>query len=475
MKLYRESNFNRIIVITIITLVCSTSCKKFVEVGPPVTQLVTTSVFNNNSTANAAQTAIYSQMEGKESLPYLMALYTGLSSDELKNYSTSSDLGQFYSNSLISTNSELVNLWSPIYNYIYQANAIIEGLSKSTGVSPQVKQQLIGESKFIRAFWHFYLVNLFGDVPLVTSTNYKINSLATRSPKELVYAQIIADLIDAQKLLNTNYVGADGITTTDEKVRPNRWVATALLARVYLFTHDYANAEIQATSLINNLDFSLNTDLNDVFLANSTEAIWQLMIPLPNNTLNTVEGRDFILNSIPQDNIYNCTTISDQLINSFEPGDSRFANWISAFPSGSTLYYFPYKYKVYSSSTVTEYSMVFRLAEQFLIRAEARVNLEENNAVNDLNVIRNRSGLSNYSGSLDRASLLAAIYHEREVEFFTEWGHRWIDLKRSGGIDAVMITAASLKGGHWNSSSQLYPLPQAEITKDPNLKQNQGY
>ncbi len=62
---------------------------------------------------------------------------------------------------------------------------------------------------------------------------------------------------------------------------------------------------------------------------------------------------------------------------------------------------------------------------------------------------------------------LTALYHERQVELFTEWGHRWLDLKRTKRIDAVMAPVTQQKGGAWNSNWQWYPLPQSEIQTDP--------
>jgi hypothetical protein len=123
--------------------------------------------------------------------------------------------------------------------------------------------------------------------------------------------------------------------------------------------------------------------------------------------------------------------------------------------------------------------MVLRLAEQYLIRSEARAEQQNltgpNGAIADLNTIRARAGLTSYSGGSDQASVLAAILHERQVEFFTEWGHRWLDLGRTGNLNAVMDSVELAKGGSWNPDKELYPIPATELTLNPNLKQNIGY
>ena len=125
----------------------------------------------------------------------------------------------------------------------------------------------------------------------------------------------------------------------------------------------------------------------------------------------------------------------------------------------------------------SEILMVLRLAEQFLIRGEARAR--QNNisgAQNDLNAIRTRAVLKSTTAN-DMPSLLAAIQHERQVELFTEWGHRWLDLKRVGAIDAVMngVTPLKANGVAWQPFQQLYPLLTNDLIKDANLVQNSGY
>ena len=466
---------NRILLISASLLLVLVSCKKFVEVAPPITQLVTTDVFNNSSSATSAQIVIYSKM-ANNSESYLMAQYTGLMDDELANHSNNQFFKLAYINALSSTSTP--GPWTRAYNYIFQANAVISGLENNKTINNSIRQQLIGEAKFVRAFWHFYLTNLYGDIPLVTSIDYTINSIANRTPKSKVYQQIINDLKDSESLLNSNFVDASDTSITVERVRPTKWAAAALLSRVYLYTGDYTNAEAKSTEVINKTDlFSLCPDLNNVFLANSTEAIWQLATPLP-TSYNTADGNSFILRSAPSTNTNNSSTISPQLLASFEQGDKRKTNWIGTFtPDSINFYYFPYKYKVYQSSTVTEYVMVLRLAEQYLIRAESRANLNNlSAAASDLNIIRSRAGLAG-SSAVTQTDLLAAIFHERQNEFFTEWGHRWLDLIRTGNANAVMSLVTPQKGGVWSSDNHqlLFPIPQSEINLDHNLTQNPGY
>ena len=302
------------------------SCKKFVEIDPPRTQLVSSSVFASDATANATISGIYSSMMSSNGYAggdlFSITFLSWLSADEYINYY--GETRQYYTNTIASTDQTLLSSWSEPYQYIFGANAIIEGLLQSTGVSAKVKTQLEGEAKFIRAFCYFYLVNEFGEVPLHTATDYKVNNTTAKATVTEIYAQIIKDLKEAQHLLSADYSFSNG-----ERVRPNSWAATALLARSYLFIRDWANAEIQSSAIINASLFSLEPDLNRVFLKNSSEAIWQLLPVL--DGYNTNEGKNFIISGSPS----TAPTLSNFQMQAFETGDARKANWIGIFNDGT--------------------------------------------------------------------------------------------------------------------------------------------
>jgi hypothetical protein len=240
---------------------------------------------------------------------------------------------------------------------------------------------------------------------------------------------------------------------------------------------NYVNAEVQATLVINNNTLFLLNTLDQAFSVYNSEAIWQ--IQYVNSSYNT-EGYHFILTEEPS---YDRPTyISDFLLNSFEPSDKRKTEWINNYNDGTTTYYYPFKYRQQTDPNNSEYLMVLRLAEQYLIRAEARTKQNKiSNAITDLDKIRARAELPLLAitdPGIAQSALLDTIFHERQVELFTEWGHRWFDLKRSGKIDAVMTNVLAVKrlGFTWNSNWQLYPLEQGEINLNPNLAPNNpGY
>jgi hypothetical protein len=242
----------------------------------------------------------------------------------------------------------------------------------------------------------------------------------------------------------------------------------ALLARADLYAGNWADAQTMADSVIaNGTEYALSTDLNQVFLLNSSEAIWQ--IPPVMEDVNTFAGTIFLLTGPPD---FQQTVAMDSfLVAAFEPGDLRRSSWV-----GQTLtYYYPDKYKVSYAASVTEYLMVMRLAEQYLIRAEARTRQDDlAGAAADLNQLRSRAGLLP-TNATTQPQLLAAIIHERQVELFTEFGDRWIDLKRTKTLDSVMRVVTPFKGGVWNSYDSLLPIPASELQINPKLTQNPGY
>ncbi len=439
------------------------SCKKFIEVDAPNDQLNSDMVFSDSSTAVSAITGIYSEMLTSRNLfsNSSVTLYAGMSADELYCYTPGLN-EEFTKNQITQVNHVNIDnsFWKPAFKYIYAANLAIEKLSGSQGLSGSLKNQLTGEAKFIRAFCFFHLINLFGDVPLILSSKYQENALTPRSSTVSIYTQVINDLIDARNLLPADYV-------TAERVRPNKWTAAALLSRCFLYTNQWQNAASEANAIIISGVYSLETDLNNVFLNGSAEAIWQLKPVRPG--FNTYEGLEILPASFFSNPTFLVTT---NLRTSFESGDNRKNAWINSRVYNNDTLYFPYKYKVPNGIILKEYYMVFRLAEQYLIRAEAALNLNNiSDARASINSLRVRAGLGNTLAN-DIPSLKLAIEQERRSELFCEWGHRWYDLKRTGRTNDIL---APIKGTTWQSTDVLWPVPQQEINLNPSLIQNPGY
>jgi len=439
------------------------SCEGFTDVDLPQTQLTQPSVFNDPSTAEAALASAYASLRENGvaagntfSAPSLLANY----SDDLDYYGSDIELEQFNRHNVIASNSLLYSLWNTSYNTLYQVNAIIEGMEASTSMSGERRDGILGEAYFLRAFVHSYLTGIFGDIPYVSGTDYRANSTITRTLQTQVWDNIKADLTRAEALLPAGYA-------SQERVRVNKAAARALMARTCLYTGAYQLAEQYATLVLEDAQYALVGDLDSVFLKDSPGIIWALHPGLTG--LNTQDAATYIITETPPLR----PALSQGLYNSFESGDQRREHWTKSITDGSQAWHYAFKYKVpYYSDSSQEYTVVLRIEEQYLIRAEAR--LAQSNlggAKEDLNTIRHRAGLADTPAGTT-SGLLEAILAERRHEFFTEQGHRWLDLKRTGTASEIL---APIKPG-WQPTDILFPIPEKEMLLNPNLlPQNPGY
>ena len=396
----------RLVFPIVLVILGITSCDSFVEVELPKSQLTTVTVFNEYATAEAALTDIYSKIRDQglltgtsAGLSYQLSNYT----DELTCYSAPGGPAlPFYFNTLLPANTSITSYWNSSYNQIFATNAVMEGVQQSAKLSAKQKEQLTGEALLIRALIHFYLTNLYGEIPYIQTTDYQSNNVVKKNTVNEVYAQVISDLDTAINLLSPLYDGPD-------RIRPNQFVAKALLARVYLYQGAWAEAANASSAVLNATNlYSLENSIGSVFLKNSKEAIWQLQPAIAGK--NTDEGASFIFLSGPPTMV----SLSNNLINSFTPSDLRRTNWIKAVAKGSDIWHHSFKYKAFNATTTSvEYSIVFRLAEQYLIRAEARAQQGDLiGAKEDLNKIRKRAGLNETTAST-QLEILNAILQER--------------------------------------------------------------
>jgi len=447
------------------------SCEDFLDIEAPKHKIVSENVFNDDETAISTMTGIYNELfrsafsGGWENS---VTILSGLSSDNLKPIRANDlSLQEFSEYNIQPNNDRNLSLWSSAYNILYMTNSLLEGVNASENLTEDVRNTLIGEAKVVRAFTNFYLVNLYGNVPLILSTDYRENSLAVRSDSNEIYEQIIVDLTEAEQLLKETY-------RDNDRTRVNRYTALALLARVHLYQENWEQAEqFSAEVIAQSGTYEIMEDPNQVFLANSQEAIWQISpIGRGGPLAFTNEGSVFLFLSFAPS--LTKVSLSENLVESFEVEDLRLLNWIGL--NQNTGNYYPYKYKDRSSvGEISEYSMVLRLAEQYLIRAEARAKQENlSDAIADIDVIRKRAGLpliSENNAEVNKEELLLIIMDERRKELFTEWGHRWLDLKRTNRAADFLNPLSD----DWENTDVVYPIPAQERMKNPNLNQNPGY
>lgn len=377
-------------------------------------------------------------------------IFSDLAADNLEHSvdGTAQNYAQVDNNAVLPENDAVSAIWDSGYEGINIANNVIAKVPDMMDMTEAEKNAALGELYFIRAFNHFGLMNWFGAIPIKTAPTIGATNLdAPRDPIAKVYDQIIVDLTFAEQ-----HLGAGAV-----KSRASKFAATALLARVYLYKGDWANAKAKATSVIQDGGYDL-PDYGDVFVDESAESIFEIDFTELNrnriaeyNFPKTLNGRREV-----------APTAS--ILAAYETGDERYAASI-AF-SGVLAY--PIKYD--DLSLGADNVIILRLAEMYLIRAEAEVKLQGSVTAiqDDLNVVRSRAKLPDTSANtLDE--LTRAIERERRVEFAFE-GHRWFDLVRTGRAVDVLLTVNNANQTRW-------PIPLSEIVtnKSSGMEQNPGY
>lgn len=440
-------------------------CERFVEIPLPNDQLTKSIVFQDDKLAKAAMAGVYRSLFATGYLSGSSqgaGMYLGCYTDELICYQPqSSGISQFYQLGITPQSTIIRNLWEVTFNQIYMVNSVLEGLSISNGVSEPVKRQLQGEALLIRGLLHSYLTGTFGDIPYVTSIDYKVNQKIPKITSSEVLVFAIQDLKRSLDLLpNTAPKG--------QRIRPTKIAANVILARWYVYQKNWPLANEYASKVILETAYAPESDLQKVFLKEGSSAIWQLQPDTAQS--NTSEGMNYILTTAPP----TLVSLTPELVNSFENADLRKTYWIGEIKDNQQRsYYFPYKYRQRSTTTATmEYSIILRTEEALLIRAEALSQMQmQTEALKDLNKLRSRAGLQSLQTN-NQQVVLEAIMQERRHELFTEFGHRFFDLKNTQNLDATM----SAYKPQWKGNYRIFPLPESELLLNPALNpQNDGY
>ncbi|SEL89098.1 RagB/SusD family nutrient uptake outer membrane protein [Parapedobacter koreensis] len=437
------------------TLLAPTACD-FLDIPLPKDQLVQDNVYTTDQSAIAAVAGVYEGMINASGQLGNLNIALELCADNLAFSGNDNGYVQFFEGNVQENNSYVQNLWTAFYRNIYRCNAVLEGLPAATNVSPELRDQLRGELLALRAFCYFYLINLWEDVPLITGTDYRVNQGLGRTPTTDIQEVMLRDLEEAKGLLTSDYPSSD-------RGRINLRAVQALLARIYASLENWQEAASLAGDIMSDATYELEGS-EDVYKVGSRETIWQL-IPynFPAQAPTHIPGNPGIVPTY---------YLTPDLIDTFMPDDKRLQAWTGMNTVGEASYYYSRKYRVTTGNNpVTEALVVFRLAELYLIRAEANAILgNEEEALLDLQAVRSRAGLGDIE--VQGEALLRAITDERRRELFAEWGFRWLDLRRTGTADDVLGAA---KPG-WLPTDALWPLPINEMERNPYLvPQNPGY
>ncbi len=438
------------------------SCEKSIDVDFPNTQIDVTQVFENVSTADGALSNLYAEMYnfsvlngGTAGTGALLGSYT----DDLTCYMAASLGGapDIYNNQQIPSNSVIKNLWANSYKEIYLANSIIIGVNSSSGIGIKDKNRIKGEALFLRSLIYFYLSQIFGDVPYVTTTDYTVNQKIGKTSYQDLNGFIHNDLALSIDLLEDNYRHSD-------RIYPNKKVVQLLRAIIYMHENKWSDAELLLKDIKNSTLYSWEADVSKTFKKTGKHILWQFK-PLQANQPTNEAAMYYFTTAAPTG-----YALSNSLINSFELTDMRLQKWITKMTINQNVFYRCNKYVNVINNT-DEYSILFRLEEVNLLLAESLVRQDRREeALPFINAVRQRAGISNL-GLLSNEQILEELLKENRREFFAEKGNRFLTLKRFGKLDNLSPVKPN-----WKTFHKLWPVPLSDISLNPNLNpQNSGY
>jgi tetratricopeptide (TPR) repeat protein len=440
-----------------VLLISTSGCKKFLTVQP-VNEVSDAATIVDATSSETAVRGIYRTM-AQNYYGGLFETFGYLGGDDIVWTGSQAVIQQFISHSITSDNGNLETVWSGIYQTINGANNVIAKVPKVIDPTFTAGQQnqLTGEGYFVRALAYFDLARCWGGVPITltpTTTATQKNGIP-RSTLAQTYAQVLSDLNAADSLLLT--------PTAQNPVRANKETAWALKARYYLYQKDWVNAEAYANKVIaDNNNYELLTPFSSWFYPASAVATKESVFELSYNSTYQNSSRGYWqppANGGTRQWAPNAGLVA--LLNNPQIGGGRSA--LIGVVSATNTYYGNLFYR----SPATDPSYIIRIAEVYLIRAEARAQQNElSGALADLNAIRARAGLPN-STAVAQSDILLAIEQENRVEFALE-PHRWFDLVRTGRAQAVL--------GVSDPNQLLFPIPITEIQLSNGiLTQNPGF
>jgi hypothetical protein len=429
-------------------LILLTSCAKL-DVQPTQSIPAETAI-QTESDLNQALNGCYDALQLPGFYGRHTVLATELSSDNGNATGTILEYNDINLNNMLSNNTIVESMWSAYYIAINRVNNAIYYLPNVGNISEANKNDILGQLYFIRGLAYFNLVRYFGDVPLRLSHTSSTDDLDyPRTPVSVVLDQVTKDLVFA----------SENITTVDEG-RASSASSEALLASISLYQGRWSDAETHATNVINNPGYSMVLNYESLFdIEGNSESIFEVQY----NDLDKNRMAEYVFPTTEQGRYE--VSPSEDLIGSFPEGDLRFAASINDSTEN------PYSIKYWQISTGADRVYVFRLAEMYLIRAEARIKMQSSQAgINeDLNRIRQRASLDPVNIQ-DYDALLEELLLQRRLEFNFE-GKRWFDLVRNNLAIPVLPNVSG-------PNQLLFPIPLAEINTNTAIgpeNQNPGY
>ncbi|MEM6396354.1 MAG: RagB/SusD family nutrient uptake outer membrane protein [Bacteroidota bacterium] len=482
------------ILFAILALGFTQSCNDILD-RTPQGEFTLDNFFQTEEQAVQSVNAIYNQLREWQVHVFSYIGMTDIVSDDADKGSTPGDapfLGELNDFTHTSTNVAPSSVWSGYYDGIFRANLAIENLPEVPDLDETLRDRLIAESKFLRAYFYFNLVRWFGDVPLITEP-FPAEFSIPRSPIEQVYQLIISDLTDAAAVLPeaSEYPAID-------LGRVTRGAANGILAKVHLTRGEFGLALDAANEVIDSDEYDLFPNYSNLFRRqgeNSEESVFEVQTAAfetggGGSQFNEVQGVR------GQPNLgWGFNRPSDDLIAAYELGDPRREATIlyvgEVLPDGSDIVQDNPNIvgeRFNQKAWVPDHPggngngpgniRILRYADVLLVAAEAANETgDPGTALMHLNRVRARARGASTSilpdvTTTNQSELRQAIWQERRVELAMEQ-NRWFDLTRQGRAAEVMsmISPNFVAGKH-----ELFPIPQGEIDLSQGaLTQNPGY
>jgi hypothetical protein len=474
------------------------SCEDIIT-EEPIDFLVPGSFPANERDAVAATTAAYTRLDGS-----IISFYYGFTPSDIAYQGQHNMRPISWFIGLTAENGDATALWQENYEGVSLANTVIRFVPDVEMNDEAFRDRLIGEAKFLRAYYYFELVRVYGGVPILTDvvTDTKNLEGITRNSPEEVYALIEQDLTDAIGVLPEQYADED-------LGRATKWAATALLARVHLTQEEWQAANTRAQEIIASGMFGLIADYNALWSQNAE----YVLLPneegaLVNENVFDIQFEQDERNDFKQSwvasrdtEIGGVNTVgggwenmlpTTDYLNMFEEGDLRkdisYVTEINGnvLESPRTPGAGPITGKYLNAdgdppkgNNGSQNTYVVRYSDVLLMRAEAENELNgPTNAYPFINEVRDRAGLPPLAG-LDQASFRQALRKERATELGFE-GIRKYDLLRWG---IFVETIRNVDDPHMDVPAEniqehhtLLPVPAREIEiSEGSLTQNPGY
>ncbi|WP_057940134.1 RagB/SusD family nutrient uptake outer membrane protein [Algoriphagus resistens] len=481
--------------LSILVSVGLVSCEDYLDKAP-LGELTSENFFQDELQATQAVNAIYAHLRSFNVHVFSYIGVTDIASDDADKGSVPGDAGflQDINDFTFDANNTAVNgIWSGYFQGVFRANQVIANVPE-IDMDEELKTRLIGEARFLRAYFYFFLVRTYGDLPLIDRPLNPDEYVQTRVSTDQIYAFIEEDLnFAAENLPEKSEYEAS------ELGRATAGAAKSFLAKVHLFQNDFQEAFDLAQEVISSGEYELYPDYEGIFRRegeHSSESIFEVStVALEagggGSQFNEVQG----IRGNPN-NGWGFNGPSDDLMAAYEENDPRLVATIitngDTLPSGEVVVADPnmgenarFSRKAWlperppsgfgnSGANIR----LFRYADLLLIAAEAANEIgNPAQALEYVNMVRERARQGDNSilqdlTMTDQSGLREAIYHERRIELAMEQ-HRYFDLVRQGRAQEVFAEL----GITWTPGKhEVYPVPQSEIDiSGGSITQNPGY